>query len=85
MIGPPKERKSCHTVIRNRIDQAVYWRMLKAFVTKGKYSSMATMSVPKALRNRPDTASISWVTTLLIQVTIPSKIQSSKIHHLPIA
>ena len=40
---------------------------------------MTIMSVPRALRNRPDTASMSEVITLLIQVTMPSKIQSSKV------
>jgi hypothetical protein len=56
--------------------------MPKAFVTKGKYSSMTTMSVPSASRKSPDTASMSEVMTLLIHVTMPSKIQSSKIYHL---
>ena len=56
--------------------------MVNAFVTNGKYSSIAVISVPSALRKRPDTASITCETILLTQVTIPSNIQSSIIYHL---
>ena len=82
VIGPPNTRNSCHTNMRKRIAHAVYCMALKALVTKGKYSSIAVISVPSAFKNSPDTASISFVAALLIQVTIPSKIQSSKMHHL---
>ena len=55
-----------------------YWgEQSYAFVTKGKYSSMAVMSVPKASRNRPDTASISDEMIPDTQPIIPSKIQSN--------
>ena len=43
---------------------------------KGKYSSMAVMSVPRASRNKPDTASRIIDAILATQLTIPSKIQS---------
>ena len=54
----------------------------KALVMKGKYSSMVTMSVPNALRKRPETASMICEAILEIQVTIPSKIQSKIVIHL---
>ena len=54
----------------------------KALVTKGKYPSMASMSVPRASRNTRDTASISSEAMLETQVTMPSKIQSSIPHLL---
>lgn len=47
-------------------------------MTKGKYSSIAVISVPSASRNSPDTASNSWETTLATQLTIPSNIQAKK-------
>jgi hypothetical protein len=50
--------------------------IVKAFVTKGKYSSIADISVPSALKKIPDMASITLVATLAIQFAIPSKIQS---------
>ena len=49
----------------------------KAFVTNGKYSSIAVMSVPRAFRNSPDTVSRSSAATLATHLTMPSKIQSS--------
>ena len=55
----------------------------KALVMKGKYSSMVTMSVPNALRKRPETASMICEAMLEIHVTIPSKIQSKIVVHLP--
>lgn len=44
-------------------------------MTKGKYSSIAVISVPSASRNSPDTASNRWETILATQLTIPSNIQ----------
>ena len=82
VIGPPYTRNNCQTVMRNSNAHAVYCITSKAFPTNGKYSSMAVISVPSALRNKPETASISVVTVLLIHVIMPSKIQSSKFHHL---
>ena len=82
VMGPPNTRNNCHTVIKNNNAHAIYCMTVKAFETNGKYSSIAVMFVPSAFKNRPDTASISWETILLIHVTIPSKIQSSKFHHL---
>ena len=76
VIGPPNARKICHMTIRYKIAQDVYWRVPYAFVIKGKYSSIAVMSVPRASRNRPDTASRIVDAILAIQLTIPSKIQS---------
>ena len=75
-MGPPNARNNCHTTIRIRIAQAVTCMMSYALVTKGKYSSMAVISVPSASRKSPDTASKSCETILAIQPTIPSKIQS---------
>ena len=43
---------------------------------------MAVMSVPSALRNSPETASIRDDTILATQLTIPSKIQSKIVIHL---
>ena len=77
VIGPPKARKSCQTVMRNRSVQAKYCKMEKAFPTNGKYSSIAVMSVPSASKNKPETASMRLVTIPLTQSTIPSKIQFS--------
>ena len=82
VIGPPKTRKSCQTVMRNKIAHAVYCITSNAFETKGKYSSMVTMSVPSAFRNNPDTASISWEAMLATHEIIPSKIQSKITSHL---
>lgn len=82
VMGPPNTRNSCHTVMRNRTAQAMYCITSKALVTKGKYPSMASMSVPRASRNTRDTASISSEAILDTQVTIPSKIQSSIPHLL---
>ena len=78
MTGPPNTRKSCQIVIRKSMAQAVYWKMLNALLTKGKYSSIAVMSVPRASRKSADTASMRLETVLLTHSTIPSKIQSSK-------
>ncbi|CDD29490.1 unknown [Firmicutes bacterium CAG:94] len=82
VMGPPNTRNSCHTVMRNRTAQAMYCITSKALVTKGKYPSMAPMSVPRASRNTRDTASISSEAMLETQVTMPSKIQSSIPHLL---
>lgn len=76
VIGPPNTRNNCQMVIRNRMHHAVYCMMVKAFVINGKYSSIATMSVPRAFKKIPDIVSIIDVTMLAIQLTIPSKIQS---------
>ena len=76
VIGPPNALNSCQTVIRNRMHQAAYCIISKALVTKGKYCSIANISVPSAFKNIPDTASIIDVMMLAIQFTIPSKIQS---------
>ena len=62
--------------------QDAYCMMSKALVMKGKYSSMVTMSVPNALRKRPETASMICEAILEIHVTIPSKIQSKIVVHL---
>ncbi len=59
VMGPPKDLKSCQTTIRISMAYAVTCMTLYAFVTNGKYSSMAVISVPNASRNRPDTASIN--------------------------
>ena len=61
----------------NNSAHAVYCIMVKAMVTKGKYSSIAVMSVPSALRKMPETASMMLVTMLAIQLAMPSKIQSN--------
>ena len=82
VTGPPNIRNNCQTVMRKRIAQAVYCITVKALLTKGKYSSMAVMSVPSACRNIPETASIRSVTTELTHVIIPSNIQSSIGYHL---
>ena len=82
VMGPPNTRNSCHTVMRKRTAQAMYCITSKALVTKGKYPSMADISVPRAWRKMPDTASIRSAAMLDTQVTMPSKIQSS-IPHLP--
>ncbi len=82
VIGPPNARNSCHTTMRKRTAQAVYCMTSKALVIKGKYSSIVTISVPNALRKRPETASIICDAMLETQVTIPSKIQSKIVIHL---
>ena len=82
VMGPPNARNSCQTTMRKRTAQAVYCMMSKALVMKGKYSSMVTMSVPNALRKRPETASMICEAILEIHVTIPSKIQSKIVVHL---
>ncbi len=58
-IGPAKERNNCQTVMINKSVHAVYCITVKALPTNGKYSSIASISVPSALRNSPETASIS--------------------------
>ena len=83
VIGPPKARNSCQTTMRKRTAQAVYCMTSKALVIKGKYSSIVTMSVPNALRKRPETASMICDAILETQVAIPSKIQSKIVIHLP--
>jgi hypothetical protein len=50
--------------------------MVNATVTNGKYSSIASISVPRASRNTPEIASIIDVIRLAIQLTMPSNIQS---------
>ena len=82
VIGPPNTRNSCQTVIKNSTAHAVYCMMSKAAVMKGKYSSIAVMSAPRAPRKMPDTASMICEAMLDIQVTMPSKIQSKIINHL---
>ena len=82
VMGPPNARNSCQTTMRKRTAQAVYCMTSKALVMKGKYSSMVTMSVPNALRKRPETASMICEAMLEIHVTIPSKIQSKIVVHL---
>ena len=82
VTGPPNIRNNCQTVMRKSSAQAVYCITVKALLTKGKYSSMAVMSVPSACRNIPETASIRSVTTELTHVIIPSNIQSSIGYHL---
>jgi hypothetical protein len=76
VIGPPNVRKSCHIVMRNNNAHAVYCMIEKAIVINGKYSSIAVISVPRALRKIPDMASMSDVMMLAVQFTMPSKIQS---------
>ena len=49
---------------------------------KGKYSSIAVISVPSASRNRPEMASMIWVMMLATQFAAPSKIQSNIEYHL---
>ena len=81
VMGPPNERNNCQIVIKNNIVQAIYCITENAVLTNGKYSSIASISVPSAFRNIPDTASISFVVVSLTQSTMPSKIQFNK-HHL---
>ena len=82
VIGPPKTRNNCQTVIKKRIAHAIYCITSNAFVTNGKYSSIAVRSVFNVFKNSPETASISCDTILEIHLTIPSNIQSSNISHL---
>lgn len=78
-----KELSAYNTATRTTaICHILYCITSKALVTKGKYPSMASMSVPKASRNTRDTASISSEAILDTQVTMPSKIQSSIPHLL---
>ncbi|MCL2776245.1 MAG: hypothetical protein FWD71_23330 [Oscillospiraceae bacterium] len=62
--------------MRNNRHHAVYCIISKVLETNGKYSSIVVISVPRAFRSMPETASITAVTILAIHVTIPSKIQS---------
>ena len=84
VTGPPNTRNSCQTVMRNSSAHAEYWKMENASVTKGKYCSMAVISVPKASKKIPETASMMLVTMDATQFTMLSKIQPrSNPAHLP--
>ena len=82
VIGPPKVRNNCQTITRNKMAHAMYCITSKALDINGKYSSIAVISVPRALRNKPDTASINDEAIPEIHVMIPSNIQSKIATHL---